>query len=449
MFGSILIANRGAVAARVIRACRLLGIRSVAIYSEADAGLPYLAQADEAHLVGPGPPRESYLDQDRVLRVARDRGLDAIHPGYGFLSENAAFARRAAAEGFVFIGPGADLIEAMGEKTKARAMMASRGMPVAAGSPALGDDPAEAAAAAAAIGYPVMVKPVGGGGGIGMLAANDAAGLHRAIELARSTVGRSFANPAIYLERLLERPRHIEFQVLGDRHGGLRHLFERDCSLQRRHQKVMEESPAPGLPADTLAAMADQVAGVLQSIGYDNIGTVEMLCARDGTFNFLEVNTRLQVEHAVTEMVTGVDLVAAMIRCAAGLPLSQVLPADIRRSGHAIEARVYAEDPKTFFPSPGPLTRFRPPAAAPGLRIETGYAEGCIVTPLYDPLLAKVIAHAPTRPQALDSLSDALQAFEIAGVRTNIPFLLRALAYPGLRDGDLDTGSAASILQGA
>jgi len=446
MFGAILVANRGAVAARVIRACRALRVRSVAVYSEADAALPYLAEADEAHLIGPGPPRDSYLHQDRLLELAVERGVDAVHPGYGFLSENAGFAGQVAAAGLVFIGPRAGLIEAMGEKTWARALMAARGLPVAAGSAALGDDPAEAAAAASAIGYPVLVKPAGGGGGIGMLAAADEPALHRAIERARSAAGRSFGNTAVYLERLLERPRHIEFQMLGDHHGAVRHLFERDCSLQRRHQKVLEEAPAPGLPRRELDAMAGLIAGVLRDLGYDNIGTVEMLRAADGTFSFLEVNTRLQVEHAVTEMVTGVDLVAAMIRSAAGERLDAILPAAIQATGHAIEVRVYAEDPVKFFPSPGPLTRYRPPAASAALRVETGYAEGCTVTPLYDPLLAKVIAHAPTRPQALDMLADALAQFEVAGVKTNVPFLRRALADPGLRAGDVHTGLATAVL---
>ncbi len=445
MFGTVLVANRGAVARRVIRACRALGVRSVAVYSEADAGLPYLAEADEAHLVGPAPPRESYLDPDRLLRLAAERGVDAVHPGYGFLSENAGFAARVAAAGMVFIGPGAALIGQMGEKTRARALMAGRGLPVAAGSAVLGDDPATAAAAAEAIGYPVLVKPAGGGGGIGMLAAADPAALQRAVERARSAAARSFGNAAIYLERLLERPRHIEFQVLGDRHGAVRALFERDCSVQRRHQKVLEESPAPGVPRAELDAMAAKVAGVLQDLGYDNIGTVEMLRAADGTFSFLEVNTRLQVEHAVTEMVTGVDLVAAMIRSAAGERLGAILPEVVALDGHAVEARVYAEDPKTFFPSTGPLTRFRPPGERAGLRVETGYAEGAVVTPFYDPLLAKVIVHAPTRDAALDGLAEALAGFEVAGVKTNLPFLQRVIGDGAFRTGAVHTGLVGEV----
>jgi len=448
VFGAVLVANRGAVAARVIRALRALRVRSVAVYSDADAGLPYLAQADEAHRIGPGPPRESYLDQDGLLALAATRRVDAVHPGYGFLSEDAAFARRVTAAGLAFIGPNPDLIEAMGEKTRARALMAAHGLPVAAGSGVLGGDPAEAAAAARRIGYPVLVKPVGGGGGIGMAVAADEAGLPAAIARARSAVSRAFANPAIYLERLLQRPRHVEFQVLGDRHGNLRHLFERDCSLQRRHQKVMEESPAPGLGRAPLDALAGQVAAVLRGLGYDNVGTVEMLRADDGTYGFLEVNTRLQVEHAVTEMVTGADLVAGMIGAASGARLDALLPPVLRRSGHAVEARVCAEDPRRFLPSPGPLLRFRPPAGSAGLRVETGYAEGCTVSSFYDPLLAKVIAHAPDRAAALDALADALRGFEVSGVKTNIPFLLQALADARVRAADLHTSLAEDIAAG-
>ncbi len=380
-------------------------------------------------------PRESYLHADTLLRVAAQRGVDAVHPGYGFLSENAGFARAVEAAGFTWIGPRPDLIEAMGEKTRARAAMAARGLPVAAGSPPLGPDPAEAAAAAAAIGYPVLVKPAGGGGGIGMLAAADEAALHAAVARARSAAGRSFGDAAVYLERLLQRPRHIEFQVLGDRHGGVAALFERDCSLQRRYQKVLEESPAPNLSRAELDALGAQVAAVLGGLGYDNIGTVEMLRAADGSWSFLEVNTRLQVEHAVTEMVTGVDLVCAMIRVAAGEPLGTVLPAAPALAGHAVEARVYAEDPVRFLPSPGRLDRFRPPPATATLRVETGYAEGCTVTPFYDPMLAKVVAHAPTRPAALDALADALGAFAVAGVKTNLPFLQRVIGDGGVPDG--------------
>lgn len=441
-FAKVLVANRGAVAVRIIRALKQLGVRSVAVYSEADAQAPHVAEADEAHAIGPAPARDSYLNQDRVLEVAARCSADALHPGYGFLSENAGFARRVTAAGLTFIGPSARWIEAMGEKTRARALMAERGLPVAAGSGLLPADPAGIAAAGARIGYPVLVKPAAGGGGIGMIAARDEATLLAAVERSRSMASRSFADAEVYLERLAERPRHVEFQMLGDRHGQVRHLFERDCSVQRRHQKVIEEAPAPKLPRARLEGLAAETAAVLAGLGYDNIGTVEMLLGADGGFHFLEMNTRLQVEHAVTEMVTGLDLVAAMIRVAAGARLQDVLPAEIAVHGHAIEARVYAEDPRTFFPSPGPLALFRPPPEVPGLRVETGYREGMAVTPHYDPLLAKVIVHAPTRDAAIADLAEALGRFEVAGLKTNLPFLLRVLASDPFRAGEVHTGLA-------
>ncbi len=444
-FRSVLVANRGAVAARVIRAVKALGLRAIAVHSEADAGAPYLAEADAVHAIGPAPARDSYLNQDRLLEVARAAGAEALHPGYGFLSENAGFARRVVAAGLTFIGPSPRWLAAMGEKTEARALMAQHGLPVAAGSGLLPDDTEAVLAAARGIGFPVLVKPAAGGGGIGMLAAADEAALLAAVERARALAGRSFGDAGVYLERLVERPRHVEFQVLGDQHGQVRHVFERDCSVQRRHQKVLEETPAPGLPRDRAGAMAAQAAAVLAQLGYDNIGTVEMLLGADGRFTFLEMNTRLQVEHGVTEMATGLDLVAAMIRLAGGARLEQVLPADITLNGHAIEARVYAENPVNFYPSPGPLTRFRPPPATPGLRVETGYAEGMTVTPHYDPMLAKVIAHAPTRDGAIAALEQALHGFEVAGIKTNIPFLHRVLASEAFRAGQVHTGLAQEV----
>ncbi len=444
-FRSVLIANRGAIAARVIRCLREHGVRSVAVYSEADAGLPYLREADAAHCIGPGAARESYLLGDRILELARALRVDAVHPGYGFLSENTGFARAAKAAGIVFIGPSPEAIEAMGEKTAARALMGAKGLPLARGSAVLPMDNDAVLAAAEKIGFPVLVKPAGGGGGIGMLAAHDEKSLLAAVERARGLAGRSFANADVYLEKLIETPRHIEFQVVGDQHGNVRHLFERDCSLQRRHQKVIEESRAPGIDVGVLDAMAATATRAVAELGYDNVGTVEMLRGADGEFSFLEMNTRLQVEHAVTEMLTGVDLVAAQIRAAGGERLSDILPAVVTPQGHAIEARVYAEDPKSFFPSPGPLTVFRPPAASAFLRVETGYAEGATVTPFYDPMIAKVIAHGPTREVAMDRLAAGLGAFEVVGIKTNIPFVLKALADARFRAGDVHTGLAELI----
>ncbi len=442
MFSKVLVANRSAIAARVLRTLDKMGIGSVAVYSEADAGAPYLARAGEAHCIGPGPARESYLDGKKIVDLARKLGVDAIHPGYGFLSENAAFARQVQEAGIAFIGPNANLIDAMGHKTRARELMLSHGMPMNAGSGVLPADEASVAAAAERIGYPVLVKPAAGGGGIGMIVARDSKQLAAAVTQAQSMALRGFGNGEVYLERLIERPRHIEIQVLADRKGRVRHMFERDCSVQRRHQKVIEEATAPGVPRDKIAALCGRVAEMMAAIGYDNIGTVEMLMGDDGSFSFLEMNTRLQVEHGVTEEVTGIDLVEAQIRSAAGEALDTFLPATIAPSGHAIQARVYAEDPVRFYPSPGPLKTFRPPQGD-GIRVETGYGEGGTVTPNYDPLLAKVIARGRSRDEAIGRLERALEAFAIEGLKTNIPALLRILRHEPFRAGAVHTGLLA------
>ncbi|RZI93782.1 MAG: biotin carboxylase [Variovorax sp.] len=445
MFKKVLVANRGAVAARVIRALRQMGIASIAVYSEADAGLPYLAAADEAHAIGPAEPQQSYLDQAKLLQMLRDTGCDAVHPGYGFLSENAGFAKAVQDAGATFIGPSPRWIEAMGHKTRARDLMALMGMPLAPSTGVLPQLDEAALAKARAIGFPVLVKPAGGGGGIGMLPARDEAELVRAFAQATSVATRSFGSADLYLERLVERPRHIEFQILADRHGQVCHVFERDCSVQRRHQKVIEESPAPNLARDAVDAMATRIAGLLGQMGYDVIGTVEMLYTPELGFMFLEMNTRLQVEHAVTEEACGIDLVQAQIRLAAGERLEAVVPEPIAPHGHAIEARIYAEDPVRFFPSPGLLTRFALPSGD-GLRVETGYAEGARITPYYDPMIAKLIARADDRPGAIAKLQQALQATDIAGVKTNIPFLLRVLANDAFAAGHVHTGLAAEVL---
>ncbi len=443
MFKSILVANRGAVAARIVRACDALGIRSVAVYSEADAAAPHLAAASDRRLIGPGPAAQSYLDHDAVIAAAKDAGVDAIHPGYGFLSENAAFAERCIAEGFAFIGPSPRWLAAWGHKTRARDLAEAHGLPVARGSRVMGEDPDALMAAAREIGFPVMVKPAGGGGGIGMIPVATEAELAPAVERSRSMASRGFANADIYLEKLLAAPRHIEFQVLADRHGNVAHLYERDCSVQRRNQKVIEEAPAPGVDRAQVEALADRICAMLSEIGYDNIGTVEMLMDADGAFSFLEMNTRLQVEHGVTEEITGVDIVAAQIRLAAGEPLADVLPARPAIRGHSVQARVYAEDPKRFLPSPGTLAAFRPPS---GIRVETGYAEGGRVTPFYDPMLAKVIAHGATRAEAIARLDAALAMFAVEGVKTNIPALRAILASEAFVSGRLHTGVLAEII---
>lgn len=446
MFKKVLIANRGAVAARVLRSLKALGIGSVAVYSEADASAPYLEEADETYAIGPAHPRESYLNQDTLIDVMRKSGSDAVHPGYGFLAENPDFAERVAEAGATFIGPSPRWISAMGHKTRARDLVAEHGLTIGGGSRVLGleDDPV---AEARKLGFPVLIKPAAGGGGIGMLPARDEAELVKAIKRARSMAERGFGNAEVYLERLIERPRHVEFQILGDRHGDACHVFERDCSVQRRHQKIIEEAPAPGLSRDFAEGLADQIAGTMKSLGYDNIGTVEMLMAQDGSVSFLEVNTRLQVEHGVTEEVTGVDLVASQIRSAAGETLSSILPKKPVIDGHAIQVRVYAEDPKTFFPSPGTLETFRPPYDK-SLRIDTGYREGQDVTPFYDPMLAKVIVQAPTRDKAIDNLIEALAEFEVRGVKTNIPALITLLGSEPFRAGDVHTGLTKDVIPG-
>ncbi|OGA23094.1 MAG: biotin carboxylase [Betaproteobacteria bacterium RIFCSPLOWO2_02_FULL_67_26] len=445
MFNKVLVANRGAVASRVLRALGEMGIHSVAVYSEADAGAPYLEMAGETYAIGPAPARESYLNVDILLEVVRKSHADGLHPGYGFLSENAAFAQKVTQGGARFIGPSPRWIEAMGHKTRARELAASHGMPMSTGSGVLSADRDATLAAARAIGFPLLVKPAGGGGGIGMLPAQDEAGLIAAVERSRSMAERGFGNAEVYLERLIERPRHVEFQVLGDAHGGVAHLFERDCSTQRRNQKVIEEAPAPAVPREKADAMAERIATIMRGIGYDNIGTVEMLLGADGAFSFLEMNTRLQVEHGVTEEVTGVDLVQAQIRSAAGEPLAGILPKRIGIAGHSIQARVYAEDPKNFFPSPGRLKVFRPPQDK-SVRVETGYAEGRDVTPHYDPMIAKVIVHAQTRDRAIDRLVEALEAFDIQGPKVNIPAVLAVLRSEAFRSGHVHTGLIAEVL---
>jgi acetyl-CoA carboxylase biotin carboxylase subunit len=445
MFNKVLVANRGAVAARVLRALCELRIKSVAIYSEADYGAPYLEMASETQAVGPAPAGESYLNQDRLIEVIKRSAADGVHPGYGFLSEDAGFAQRVIDAGARFIGPSPRWIDAMGHKTRARDLAAHYGMPLSQGSGVLPFEPEAIRAAARAIGFPVLVKPAGGGGGIGMLPARDEAELLSAVERSRSLASHGFGNAEVYLERLIERPRHVEFQVLGDRHGAAAHLFERDCSTQRRNQKVIEEAPAPGIARAKLDGMAEKVADMMRGMGYDNIGTVEMLYGAEGSFSFLEMNTRLQVEHGVTEAVTGIDLVQAQIRSADGEPLAAILPEKLALTGHAIEARVYAEDPKNFFPSPGRLKVFRLPED-PAIRVETGYAEGRDVTPHYDPMIAKVIVRDTTRERTIDRLIEALKAIDIQGIKHNIPAVISVLDSGAFRAGEVHTGIIQQVM---
>ena len=444
MFEKVVVANRGAAAARIIRALDGLGVKSVALYSEADENAPYLAAAGEAHCIGRAAPAESYLDQDAILDVVKRTGADGLHPGYGFLAENHEFAARVEASDCRFIGPAPRWLEAMGHKTRARDMMKERGMPMGSSSDVLRDDEA-ALAAAEEIGFPVLIKPAGGGGGIGMLPARDGEQLVKMLKRARSMAERSFGTAEVYLERLLEQPRHIEFQMVADEHGNARHLFERDCSVQRRHQKVIEEAPAPALAREVVVRPADSAAGILTRMGYNNIGTVETLYDGDGGFNFLEMNTRLQVEHGVTEEITGIDIVAAQMKSAYGHRLDDILPEDVEVSGHSIQARVYAEDPIKFLPSPGPLQVFRPPQGD-GIRVDTGFAEGGTITPYYDPLIAKVIVHAGDRAGAVRKLGDALDEFEIEGIKTNIPFIRETLKNESFVSGAVHTGLAEEVV---
>jgi len=445
MFNKVVIANRGAIAARVLRALKKLDIRTVAVYSEADAALPHLNEADEIYCIGPAEPNASYLNQDALLDVLQKTGADGLHPGYGFLSENAEFAKRVNATGARFIGPSPQWIEAMGHKTRARDLMAKYGLSMAPSSGLLSGDPVAALKAAEVIGFPVLVKPASGGGGIGMVAAHNALELDKAIERARSLSERSFGSAEIYLERLMLKPRHLEFQILADSYGNVRHLFERDCSIQRRHQKVIEESPAPCISRSIVERAADDIVRVLGQLRYDVIGTVETLYEGGSNFSFLEMNTRLQVEHAVTEEITGIDLVVAQIRLASGDSLNDVLPAVITTQGHAIEARIYAEDPIRFYPSAGLLKTLRLPKGE-GVRVETGFAEGNHVTPYYDPMIAKLIVHSHDRASAIERLIEALDATTIEGVKHNIPFIRNVLNSEEFLAGYVHTGLGAEIL---
>ncbi|HEX5078015.1 MAG TPA: biotin carboxylase N-terminal domain-containing protein [Geminicoccaceae bacterium] len=439
MFNSVLVANRGEIACRIIGTLRRLGIRSVAVYSDADRDARHVALADHAIRIGPPPAAESYLRIDAILEAAARAGAEAIHPGYGFLSENPAFARACAAAGVAFIGPPADVIEAMGAKDRAKALMAQAGVPLVPGYDGASQDGAALLEAARALGFPVLIKAAAGGGGRGMRVVADPADFAAALEGARREAASAFGDDRVLLERWLPRPRHVEAQVFGDRHGHIVHLFERDCSVQRRHQKVVEEAPAPGLSPAQRSALGDHAIKAARAIGYVNAGTVEFLMA-DGGFFFIEMNTRLQVEHPVTELVTGQDLVEWQLKVAAGepLPLGQDR---ISLHGHAIEVRLYAEDPaRGFLPSTGRLEHLRFPAESPGLRIDTGVAQGDSVSPFYDPMLAKIVAHGADRPAALRRLAAALAATQVVGPASNLDFLLRIARDPQFAAGGVDTG---------
>jgi acetyl-CoA carboxylase, biotin carboxylase subunit len=444
VLGSVLVANRGEIALRVIRTARRLGIRAVAVYSEADADLPFVHAADDSVLIGPAQPARSYLDAAAVLAAARQAGAAAVHPGYGFLAENAEFAAGVIDAGLTWVGPSPAAIGQMGDKINARNLMADAGVPVSAGSRQPVPDVAAALAQAERIGYPVMIKAAAGGGGIGMSAAADPDQLRTGFETARSRAERFFGSPAILLERFLAAARHVEVQILGLADGRVIALGERDCSVQRRHQKVAEETPSPGVGPDLRARMLAAAVRAGETVGYRGAGTVEFLVdERAQEFVFLEMNTRLQVEHPITELVTGIDLVEQQFLIASGEAPS-FDPAQVRSHGHALELRVYAEDPVRFLPSPGTIGDWDEPSG-PGVRVDAGYTAGNTVTPFYDPLLAKLCVHGADRAQALDRARAAVAAFRITGLKTNLPFHAELLASAEFASGDYDTSVIARL----
>jgi len=438
LFKKILIANRGEIALRIIRACHELGVRAVAVYSEADRESLHVRFADEDVCIGPAPARESYLNIPRIIAAAEITGAEAIHPGYGFLAENAEFSEICGRSDLVFIGPTPDQIRSMGDKATARRTMMDVGVPTVPGSEGIVSDPGEAERLAREIGFPLMIKASAGGGGKGMRVAHDAETFLKLFHAAQNEAKAAFGDPGVYLERLIQRPRHVEFQVFGDQQGRIMHLGERDCSIQRRHQKLVEEAPSPALTPELRARMGEAAIKAARAIDYVGAGTIEFLLDQDGSFYFIEMNTRIQVEHPVTEVITGLDLVKEQIRVAAGEPLS--FPNDgIPLRGHAIEFRINAEDPERgFAPSPGRITSFHPPGG-PGVRLDTHLYTGYMVPPNYDSLLAKLIVSGNTREEAIVRARIALDSFVIEGVQTTIPFLAEVCRDPQFARGEVDT----------
>ncbi|MHB8875072.1 MAG: acetyl-CoA carboxylase biotin carboxylase subunit [Myxococcaceae bacterium] len=434
----VLVANRGEIAIRVMRTCRELGIATVAVFSEADRSALHVRTADQAFLIGPAPSRESYLHQGRILEAAKKSGADAIHPGYGFLSENASFVKACDAAGLIFVGPPASAMEAMGEKTRARQAMTRAGVPVVPGSTEPFASLEEALAFAMKVGFPVMLKAAGGGGGKGMRRVDDAKDFDSAWRAAKSEAMSSFGNDAIYLEKYLDRPHHVEIQIFADQHGHCIHLNERECSAQRRHQKVVEETPSPILTPAMRAAMGEVAVKAAKAVGYVGAGTVEFLVDSTRAFYFLEMNTRLQVEHPVTEWVTGLDLVALQLKVAMGEKLG--IEKTLEPRGHAIEARIYAEDPDTnFMPSPGRISYLRIPGG-PNVRDDSGVYAGYTVPTVYDPMISKLSVWAPTRPEALARMRRALAEYVVKGITTNVRYLRAIMEHPEFVGGDYDTG---------
>src|SRR6516165_4718144 len=447
MFKRILIANRGEIACRVIKTARRMGIESVAVYSDADKDALHVEMADTAIAIGPPPAAQSYLVIDKIIAACRASGAEAVHPGYGFLSERAAFAEALVKAGIVFIGPNAAATAAMGDKIESKKAAASAKVSTVPGHLGVIADPDEAIAIAEQIGYPVMIKASAGGGGKGMRIAHSKADVAENFVRARPEAKSSFGDDRVFIEKFITDPRHVEIQVLGDKHGNVIYLGERECSIQRRNQKVIEEAPSPLLDAATRTKMGEQAVALAKAVGYDSAGTVEFVAGQDRSFYFLEMNTRLQVEHPVTELVTGIDLVEQMIRVAAGEKL-KFKQSDIKLNGWAVESRIYAEDPyRNFAPSIGRLVRYRPPAEGEHdgvtVRNDTGVAEGGEISLYYDPMIAKLVTHAKTRAEAIDAQADALNAFTIEGIRHNIPFLAAIMQHPRWRAGKLSTGFIA------
>jgi acetyl-CoA carboxylase biotin carboxylase subunit len=437
MFSKILIANRGEIAVRVIRTCKKLGIQTVAVYSEADADSLHVKLADEAYLIGKPRVNESYLNIEKIIEVAKETKAEAIHPGYGLLSENPAFARRCEEEGIVFIGPKADVIAQMGSKIESRKTMVEAGVPVVPGISFPLADVEEAAKTALAIGYPIMLKASAGGGGIGMQIVHNEEELRKAFEGNQKRAASFFGDGAMYMEKYIENPRHIEIQILADKFGNCLYLWERECSIQRRHQKVVEEAPSSFLDEETRKKMGETAVKAAKHIGYTNAGTIEFLVDEQRNFYFLEMNTRLQVEHPVTEEITGLDLVEEQLRVAAGETL-RYSQDEIKRDGHAIEVRIYAEDPKTFFPSPGKISIFQTPEGD-NIRNETAVTSGSTVTPFYDPMIAKLIVKGSTRQEAIEQMCFALDHYQVEGIKTNIPMLKEVLSHPEFQAGNTTT----------
>lgn len=427
MFTKILIANRGEIASRIIRTCERLGIQTVAIYSEADADSLFVRQADEAYCIGKPPVNQSYLKIEEIIRVAKESGVQAVHPGYGLLSENATFAKRCTEEGLVFIGPSPEIIASMGSKIAARKMMKAAGVPVVEGIDTALENAEEARTAAVKIGYPLMLKASAGGGGIGMQLVHSEEELLKAFGGNKSRAESFFGDGTMFLEKYIAEPHHIEVQILADTHGNVLPLWERECSIQRRNQKVVEEAPSPFISEATRQNMLDAAVKAAKHIGYSNAGTIEFLVDREQNFYFLEMNTRLQVEHPVTEEITGLDLVEEQLKVAAGEQLT-LTREEVQRNGHAIEVRIYAEDPITFFPSPGKITAFQLPAGE-GIRNECSIESGSQVTPFYDPMIGKLIAWGETRSEACSRMKDALESYVVEGIKTNIPMLIDTVGH--------------------